>query len=122
MRLSDSLLSTLFGRMRPRLDAFVTKCDVTIGCRVGLITLPTLGPKEYGDIILRPSEEIFTEDAARIAMCGSQYAWQFSECKNDKAPTEAEVKEEGPTKGVHPLTGEAYVQVDDEGRQAKKIG
>jgi len=75
-----------------------------------------------GDIILRPGEEIFTEDPARIAMFGSQYAWQFSESKSDKAPTEAEVKAESPTKGVHPLTGEAYVQVDDEGKQAKKIG
>lgn len=75
-----------------------------------------------GNLVVAPNDTITTEDPAQILMFGTHYAWQFSETKNDKAPTEAEVKAESPTKGVHPLTGEAYVQVDDEGKQAKKIG
>jgi hypothetical protein len=74
-----------------------------------------------GDLIVKPGESFSTEDESRIDQLTNQYAWQFDASKGDKAPTEAEAKESAP-KGVRPSVGDSYVEVDAEGKQAKKIG
>lgn len=75
-----------------------------------------------GDLIVKPGESFSTEEDSRANQMRVQYAWQFSETKATGAPTEAEVKAEAPAKGVRAITGDAYVEVDDEGKQSKKIG
>lgn len=75
-----------------------------------------------GDLIVKPGESFSTEDESRAVQLRGQYAWQFSETKAENAPTETEVKADAPAKAVRPITGDAYVEVDDEGKQSKKIG
>jgi len=73
-----------------------------------------------GDLIVKPGESFSTDEQGRIDQMTVQYAWQFSEIKDEKAPTEAEVKAD--PIDVRPLVGDAFVQIDDEGKQSKKIG
>ena len=75
-----------------------------------------------GDLIVKPGESFSTDEQGRIDQMTVQYAWQFSETKSDSAPSEDEVKAEAPAKAVRPITGDAYVEVDEEGKQSKKIG
>ncbi|MGI8406366.1 MAG: hypothetical protein ACR2OE_16675 [Thermomicrobiales bacterium] len=73
-----------------------------------------------GDLIVKPGDSFSTEEQSRVDQMRGQYAWQFDESKGDKAPTEAEVKDAGVD--VRPSVGDAYVEVDDEGKQSRKIG
>ena len=74
-----------------------------------------------GDLIVNPGEDIKPENESRVNQLRGQYAWQFTEAKGDKSPSEAEVKENAP-KGVRPSVGDSFVEVDAEGKQVKKIG
>lgn len=73
-----------------------------------------------GDLLVKPGESFSTEDESRAVQLRGQYAWQFSETKSESAPSEAEVKAD--PIDVRPLVGDAFVQIDDEGKQSKKIG
>ncbi|MGI8486702.1 MAG: hypothetical protein ACR2OU_20895 [Thermomicrobiales bacterium] len=73
-----------------------------------------------GDLLVKPDESFSTDEESRMVQLRGQYAWQFSESKSEDAPTEAEVKAD--PIDVRPLVGDAFVQIDDEGKQSKKIG
>jgi hypothetical protein len=73
-----------------------------------------------GDLLVKPNESFSTEEAHRIEQMRGQYAWQFSETKAD-APTEAEVKDEG-AGDVRELRTGGHVEVDEDGKQSKKVG
>ena len=72
-------------------------------------------------MIVLPGESFSTEDESRIDQLTNQYAWQFDSSEGDKAPSEAEAKENAP-KGVRPSVGDSFVEVDADGKQFKKIG
>ena len=74
-----------------------------------------------GDLIVKPGESFLTEEESRVVQMRDQYAWQFSESKAKDAPTEAEVKEDAPAKGVRPSVGDSYVEVDADASSPRKL-
>lgn len=74
-----------------------------------------------GDLVVLPGESFATEEEARVDQMTNQYAWQFSEGKGD-APSEAEVAEEHKAGSVRELRTGGHVEVDEEGKQSKKVG
>lgn len=76
-----------------------------------------------GDLFVGPGESFTTEDDGRIGQARGMYKWQFSEGKATKGvPTEAELTEDGPSKGLRELRETGHVKLDEDGNQAALVG
>lgn len=71
-----------------------------------------------GDLVVKPGESFSTDNPGRMTQMTEMYDWQFEAVEGD-APTEDEVKAQ-PT-DVREIRASDQVQLDDEGKQAKKI-
>lgn len=72
-----------------------------------------------GDLIVKPGESFATDNPRRITQMTDMYAWQFSAGDGD-APTEDEIKNDPSRHDVREVRAAEHVDVDHEGKQAKK--